>query len=174
MMTDERGEIHSLWCCLAQIASFSFEARQGEGSRTDWSGCGEGIVSPRPWQQGLRFDESGDYTTPHGKVLTMSNSYGWQRGEAGITLCHLRFGSPVHLFELKPVAVGVWESDEPHLCGADRYQARLVRREDGFDLSWQILGPRKNERLAYRYRMAATKKPVQGTGEGTIGGSIPK
>ncbi|ENY71296.1 hypothetical protein G114_13808 [Aeromonas diversa CDC 2478-85] len=174
MMTDETEEIHSLWCCLAQIASFSFEARQGEGSRTDWSGQGQGGVTLLPWQGGVRFEESGHYTTPHGQVLAMSNSYGWQRGEAGITLCHLRFGSPVHLFELKPIAAGIWESDEPHQCGADRYQARLVRHDAGFDLSWQIHGPRKNEALAYRYRIAETKKPVQGTGEGTIGGSIPK
>lgn len=174
MMNDSEAAIHSLWACLPRIRQFAFRASNGPGSATDWNGRGEGRVQVTPWQDGWCFEEAGHYVTPQGQRLAMRNRYGWQRGEGGIRLCHLRYASPVPLFELRPVTMDIWQSSEPHLCGADRYQARLLCRDDGFDLSWQIQGPRKNEQLAYCYRIAETKKPAQGAGEGTIGGLIPK
>ena len=58
-------------------------------------------------------------------------------------------GRPV--FELLPQGDGRWLTAEPHLCGADHYSAELTEIDGGFLLSWQITGPRKNERLSYRY-----------------------
>ncbi|MGY3928733.1 DUF6314 family protein [Aeromonas simiae] len=153
MMTDSETAIHSLWHLLSQITAFTFQAGNGEGSRTDWNGRAAGQVVVTPWEGGLSFAESGQYTTPHGQRLAMSNRYGWQRGEQGIRLCHLRFGAPVPLFELVPVTARRWQSREPHLCGADHYRAELVLTEQGFDVEWVITGPRKNERIAYCYRI---------------------
>ena len=97
------------------------------------------------------FSEQGSYTTPHGRVLTMHNRFWWQRSERGIRLSHLRYEAPVELFELQPQGDGRWLTAEPHLCGADHYSAELTEIDGGFLLSWQISGPRKNERLSYRY-----------------------
>ncbi|CAJ1869701.1 hypothetical protein LMBIIBHN_04320 [Aeromonas salmonicida] len=46
---------------------------------------------------------------------------------------------------------GGWLTAEPHLCGQDHYSAELTESDSGFLLSWEITGPRKNERLSYRY-----------------------
>lgn len=152
MMNDSAVAIHLLWCRLPQISRFTFQAGNGEGSQTDWNGSCEGEVLVAPWQDGWSFDERGHYLTPRGQRIAMHNRYGWQRSEHGIVLYHLRHTEPVHLLELRPVSPQRWQTDEPHLCGADHYQAVLEVVGSGFDMQWQIRGSRKNERLAYRYR----------------------
>ncbi|MGY3870140.1 DUF6314 family protein [Aeromonas crassostreae] len=151
-MAELEGAIQRLWERLPQIGSFAFEASNGAGSATDWCGCGEGEVRVTDHQGGWLFDEQGRYTTPHGKVLAMHNRFWWRHSDRGIRLAHLRYGQPVELFELLPQGEDRWLTAEPHLCGQDHYSAELTLREDGFLLAWQIRGPRKNERLGYRYR----------------------
>ncbi|MGE6108855.1 DUF6314 family protein [Aeromonas sobria] len=152
MMAELEGAIQRLWERLPQIGSFAFEASNGAGSATDWCGRGEGEVRVTDHQGGWLFDEQGRYTTPHGKVLAMHNRFWWRHSDRGIRLAHLRYGQPVELFELLPQGEDRWLTAEPHLCGQDHYSAELILREDGFLLAWQIRGPRKNERLGYRYR----------------------
>lgn len=152
MMAELEGAIQRLWERLPQIGSFAFEASNGAGSATDWCGRGEGEVRVTDHQGGWLFDEQGRYTTPHGKVLAMHNRFWWRHSDRGIHLAHLRYGQPVELFELLPQGEDRWLTAEPHLCGQDHYSAELTLREDGFLLAWQIRGPRKNERLGYRYR----------------------
>ncbi len=72
-------------------------------------------------------------------------------------MSHERRGAAaaVRLFELIPAGPGDsadWVAREAHQCAADRYRARLTLADEGFDLEWIIEGPRKNERLYYRYR----------------------
>lgn len=152
-MAEMEALIQRLWRQLPQIGAFAFTASNGEGSATDWYGSGEGTVTVTDHQGGWLFAEQGRYTTPHGRVLTMHNRFWWQRGEQGIRLSHLRYEQPVVLFELLPQADGRWLTAEPHLCGQDHYSAELMPTGDGFLLGWQITGPRKNERLSYRYRV---------------------
>lgn len=151
MMAEKEALIQRLWRQLPQIGAFAFSASNGAGSATDWSGSGEGEVVVTDHQGGWLFVETGRYTTPHGRVLTMHNRFWWQRGEQGIRLSHLRYEQPVVLFELLPQTDGRWLTAEPHLCGQDHYSAELTPSEGGFLLGWQITGPRKNERLSYRY-----------------------
>ncbi|MFA7822452.1 DUF6314 family protein [Aeromonas dhakensis] len=152
-MAEKEALIQRLWRQLPQIGAFAFSASNGAGSATDWSGSGEGEVVVTDHQGGWLFVEMGRYTTPHGRVLTMHNRFWWQRGEQGIRLSHLRYEQPVVLFELLPQTDGRWLTAEPHLCGQDHYSAELTPTGDGFLLGWQITGPRKNERLSYRYRV---------------------
>lgn len=151
MMAEKEAVIQRLWRQLPQIGAFAFSASNEAGSATDWSGSGEGEVVVTDHHGGWLFVETGRYTTPHGRVLTMHNRFWWQRGEQGIRLSHLRYEQPVVLFELLPQADGRWLTAEPHLCGQDHYSAELTPTEGGFLLGWQITGPRKNERLSYRY-----------------------
>ncbi|HHQ4568168.1 TPA: DUF6314 family protein [Aeromonas hydrophila] len=151
-MAEMEALIQRLWRQLPQIGAFAFTASNGEGSATDWCGSGEGEVTVTDHQGGWLFAEQGRYTTPHGRVLAMHNRFWWQRGERGIRLSHLRYEQPVVLFELLPQADGRWLTAEPHLCGQDHYSAELAPTGDGFLLGWQITGPRKNERLSYRYQ----------------------
>lgn len=150
-MAEKEAVIQRLWRQLPQIGAFAFSASNGAGSATDWSGSGEGEVVVTDHQGGWLFVETGRYATPHGRVLTMHNRFWWQRGEEGIRLSHLRYEQPVVLFELLPQTDGRWLTAEPHLCGQDHYSAELTPTEGGFLLGWQITGPRKNERLSYRY-----------------------
>ena len=152
-MAEMEALIQRLWRQLPQIGAFAFTASNGEGSATDWCGSGEGEVTVTDHHGGWLFAEQGRYTTPHGRVLTMHNRFWWQRGEQGIRLSHLRYEQPVVLFELLPQVDGRWLTAEPHLCGQDHYSAELTPTGDGFLLGWQITGPRKNERLSYRYRV---------------------
>ena len=152
-MAEKEAVIQRLWRQLPQIGAFAFSASNGAGSATDWSGSGEGEVVVTDHQGGWLFVETGRYTTPQGRVLTMHNRFWWQRGEQGIRLSHLRYEQPVVLFELLPQTDGRWLTAEPHLCGQDHYSAELTPTGDGFLLGWQITGPRKNERLSYRYRV---------------------
>ncbi|WP_429143424.1 DUF6314 family protein [Aeromonas hydrophila] len=152
-MAEMEAVIQRLWRQLPQIGAFAFTASNGEGSATDWCGSGEGGVTVTDHHGGWLFAEQGRYTTPHGRVLTMHNRFWWQRGEQGIRLSHLRYEQPVVLFELLPQEDGRWLTAEPHLCGQDHYSAELTPTGDGFLLGWQITGPRKNERLGYRYRV---------------------
>ncbi|HAT6344523.1 TPA: hypothetical protein JAJ28_002254 [Aeromonas hydrophila] len=152
-MAEMEAVIQRLWRQLPQIGAFAFTASNGEGSATDWCGSGEGEVTVTDHHGGWLFAEQGRYTTPHGRVLAMHNRFWWQRGEQGIRLSHLRYEQPVVLFELLPQADGRWLTAEPHLCGQDHYSAELTPTGDGFLLGWQITGPRKNERLSYRYRV---------------------
>ncbi len=151
MMAELEGAIQRLWALLPQIGAFAFEASNGVGSATDWNGRGEGEVLVTDHQRGWLFAEAGRYTTPHGRELAMHNSFWWRRSERGISLSHLRHGAPVLLFELRPGPDGRWLTAEPHLCGQDHYSAELTPLPGGFRLGWQITGPRKNERLEYRY-----------------------
>ncbi|MGL5452895.1 MAG: DUF6314 family protein [Aeromonas sp.] len=151
MMAEIPAAIQCLWERLSRVRTFIFSASNGEGSTTDWNGRGEGDVQVSDHHGGWLFSEQGRYITPHGRTLTMSNRFWWQRSERGIRLAHLRYDTAVELFELLPQGEGRWITTEPHRCGADHYRAELIETERGFLLDWQISGPRKNERLSYRY-----------------------
>ncbi|MHC5539218.1 DUF6314 family protein [Singulisphaera rosea] len=71
-----------------------------------------------------------------------------------IRLKYLRFGlqNPVYLFDLVPESQRVLTSAEPHVCQEDRCSARMEVGDATVHLSWTVIGPRKDERIAYSYR----------------------
>ncbi len=106
----------------------------------------------------LTFLESGRFR-PEGAAesIAFHNVFRWTPQADTIVLSHERRGidAAVWLFDL--VTADHEQgcdliSREAHLCGNDRYQARLTFMAQGFDLEWTIQGPRKDEHLHYRYR----------------------
>ncbi len=109
----------------------------------------------------VTFTETGHFRLaagdrrPPGAPVAFRNVFRWTPYPGRIALSHERRGSEaaVWLFDLiAGETPDTLVSAAAHLCGEDRYQARLVLGEDGFELSWTIDGPRKQERLVYRYR----------------------
>ncbi|MES1948062.1 hypothetical protein C84B14_11961 [Salinisphaera sp. C84B14] len=144
-------ELHSR---LADIRRLRFEAEPGPGSHTGWAGHGEAEVAVSVDADGLRFHESGQFTpAATGTALSFRNVYRWVVHDDRIALWHERFGceAAVWLFDLVAAAPDELIAAERHLCGEDRYDARLRLVEHGFELGWSITGPRKDEKLAYRY-----------------------
>lgn len=143
---------------LASIARVSFDSRSGELSRCAWSGSGKGRVTVSRDPDGLRFYERGHFQLDQSDTeMAFSNVYRWALHEDRIGLYHERRGKAhaVWLFDLVVSAEDdVLVARDAHLCGDDRYSARLALRDDGIDLDWRISGPRKDEWLYYRYRQA--------------------
>ncbi|MDW5378151.1 DUF6314 family protein [Halomonas sp. HP20-15] len=129
------------------------------GSQSGWAGRGNGTVEVETHADAsLTFTESGRFRLDGANAsIAFRNVFRWTPQADAITLSHERRGAEaaVRLFELipaEPDAAADWVAREAHQCVADRYRARLTLVETGFDLAWTIEGPRKNERLLYRYR----------------------
>lgn len=52
---------------------------------------------------------------------------------------------------------GTLEAGAPHQCGQDQYRATLRLTADGVSLDWVVTGPRKDERLVQRYKVAGAR-----------------
>ena len=159
---------------LPLITRLCLHAQSGPASACGWNGHGEGVVSvDRDADGGVIFRESGTFTLAAGsadadsavrsspKRLSFGNVLRWAIGDNRIALAHQRFGvhAEVALVDLVPAVVGRPSDADadlvaatPHLCGRDRYHARLSLTEAGFDLIWCITGPTKDETLVYAYR----------------------
>lgn len=147
--------IIAVWSRLAGLGRLTFTATPGAASQTGWAGHGEARIDVTTADDGLRLHEQGQFTpTGIDRPVAFANVYRWVHHGQRLSLWHERFGrdAAVWLFDLAPVADNALATIEPHLCGADRYRARLTLAADGFDLCWSISGPRKDETLAYRYR----------------------
>ena len=83
------------------------------------------------------------------KNVSFSDTLRWTLTPDYLSLEHLRFGenNPIKLVHLVLVKDKVLKSLSPHLCGQDCYLAELSGSERGIDLTWNIQGPRKNERV---------------------------
>ncbi|WP_192034750.1 DUF6314 family protein [Halomonas sp. YLGW01] len=140
---------------LPSICRLKFSPRSGAASQCDWSGEGHGRVTVSEEGNVLRFHEEGHFALagqPH--EVAFRNVYRWELEGDRLRLFHERRGreAAVWLFDLIEADDGSGlVAAEPHLCGADRYTARLAIIEDGFSLDWTIQGPRKDEAIAYRY-----------------------
>lgn len=135
-----------IWQRMQHTRSFSilFQVGTGEG------GTGEGEV--RPCSSGescLLFEERGILQWEKGREIPFSNTYRWtlDRSQRSLALEHLRYGPahPVFLTELTPFAFNSLEGLGPHLCGKDAYFASLWLHEEGFELFWKMIGPKKND-----------------------------
>ncbi|MEM8559552.1 MAG: DUF6314 family protein [Bacteroidota bacterium] len=137
------------------MRSLRFLARST--SSTGWNGEGAGQVTVmHPSEETLGFEEAGSWVSGRGQTFPFHNVYRWTRlaePSSRLRLEHLRFGveRPVLLFDLAPETPILWRSVAPHVCGDDRYTARLDIEQDQLVLTWIIKGPAKAESIVYRY-----------------------
>lgn len=138
---------------LEATRTLSFEATPGPGSTSDWSGQGQGVVQVTGRHPVIRFHESGVFRHDSGRELPFRNVYRFEIGETYLDLHHERRGAEesVFLFTLLPVSDRRLESLNPHLCVRDLYSGTLSLDDEGFELLWRVEGPRKDERIRYRY-----------------------
>lgn len=141
---------------LTKTRRLEFSSHPGAASRSGWQGHGVGEVRTTRDGMIVRFFESGRfYPTGQARAVAFSNIYRWEIVDDRLRLFHERRGSEqaVWLFDLLPQAGSTTLVEQAaHLCGEDCYSARLVPHDHGFDLTWRIRGPHKDEILRYRYR----------------------
>lgn len=145
----------AVWPRLTGVRLLLFESSSRAG--TGWDGTGSGLVDvEQPDPDTVVWLESGTWLGPSGSAVSFSNSYRLRREGRSLGVSHLRRGrlQPVELVRLDPVGPAEpdqWRAAEPHLCGADRYDARLRVTQEAVLLDWWITGPAKDESLRYRY-----------------------
>lgn len=86
--------------------------------------------------------------------MAFSNVYRFEVIEDRVELYHERRGQDdaVFLFPLIVVGEKRLMSLSPHLCVRDLYSGELIMKDNGFDLTWTVEGPRKQEHIHYCYR----------------------
>jgi len=148
--------IEQAWALLPRLRCMSFAASPGTHSQTSWRGTGTACIKTHTDGACHWLEEQGIFTPQQTRQeVSFRNSYCWRRTATGLDLWHERFGmdDSVFLLTLVTAAPGRLQGRQPHHCGADVYRAELVFEADGFDLIWRVSGPRKDEHLAYRYRV---------------------
>ncbi|MFC3291843.1 DUF6314 family protein [Modicisalibacter luteus] len=156
---------------LSSLVSVSFRSRSGPHSQCHWSGQGNGQIQvAQAEDDSLLIHESGHFqldipapsyehrpVASEPRPIPFRNVFRWRFFEDRVSLSHERRGaeSAVWLFDLV-AAPGATDliSHRPHLCIDDHYLAKLAFEPDGFNLTWRITGPRKDEQIHYRYRSA--------------------
>lgn len=147
---------------LPRINALTIEAFPARFHEGGGRGRGRGRVrARRESDHVITFDESGRFKLERGPTLNFHNALRWTLAPDRIVLAHCRHdaGDGTRLAELRALPTRSTDADlasaAPHLCGEDRYTATLRLVDNGFDLVWRIVGTRKNEILAHRYRVAA-------------------
>lgn len=147
-------DLQDVWQIIASVSRLEFEAKSSRGE-LGWNGSGKGDVVVETAGHTVLFTERGRWTPEGGGELTFKNIFRWmlKPDQQWIGLEHLRFGEdhPVFLFDLHVVGEGELEAVEPHMCVNDRYTGRLILKKKGFEMTWQIQGPAKDEQIWYRY-----------------------
>jgi predicted transcriptional regulator len=109
----------------------------------------------------VHFHESGVWQLEKEKEIQFSNTLRWtlDMSSGTIALEHLRHGAgkPVFLFHLKPKSLNLLVSIDSHLCGSDAYFGQVQLGPHYLQLSWKIVGPKKNDRIEslYSHRSAS-------------------
>ncbi|ABK90569.1 hypothetical protein IBE20_08730 [Francisella tularensis subsp. novicida] len=146
-----------LFSKLLQTKHFEFSAKCGKKSLTGWNGHGHGTVIVQQNDNTITFKEDGSFKLDSStKVLSISNEYIWQKIDTNrISLSHARFGysNLVKLFDLIRIDDNLWQSEQEHVCVDDLYSAVIEIFTDQIKLDWQILGPKKDEKITYNYKL---------------------
>ncbi len=144
--------IEEMWKKLQQTAhvDFRFRSRKSKGE-----GAGK-VETTYDGRSRCVFQERGCWRGDDDQEFNFRNVFRWtlNRIDGMLTLEHLRFGerNPVFLFHLVPVNEKTLESLHAHLCGEDTYFGQLVLGPKTLELTWRILGPKKNDEVRYTYR----------------------
>lgn len=103
----------------------------------------------------ILFQESGLWQMENDQEIQFSNVLRWtldlESGTLGIE--HLRHGAskPVFLFHLRPKSEALLTSIDSHLSGPNAYFGQVQWGAHFLQLSWRILGPKKNDRIECFY-----------------------
>ncbi|GAB4173713.1 MAG: DUF6314 family protein [Wenzhouxiangellaceae bacterium] len=127
-----------------------------------WTGTGAGSVDARVESPGrIVFVEQGRFVPSRMvRPLVFANTLCWTVAAERIVLAHRRaVAEPVRLVEFRACDGGTARQSlhavTPHLCGRDRYEARIRLTAFGFELCWTVTGPGKHYRLRHRYYSGA-------------------
>ena len=147
----------NLWNSLQLVTHYEYESTPGPDSMMDWAGAGAGTVNCDKSPERLYFKEHGQFTlAKSGRQVETQNEFIWQRlGDMRIKLSHSRFGrdKQVELFDLVyDPATDEWLSEAAHVCGDDLYSGKAIWTDGMIHFFWEISGPRKQEKLHYRYK----------------------
>lgn len=152
----ETGDaVTRLWRQLPRLRRMTFTARPGAGSSAAWRGRGHADIKVVPAGDDWLLLEQGHFVpTGARQGLVFSNTYRWQWVGDRLRLQHERFGpdQTVFLFDIVAVDENKLVCACPHLCADDSYHGAIAMRPQGFQFSWRITGPRKDEHLLYRYQ----------------------
>jgi len=147
--------LQDVWQRLLCIRSVKFESRAASSMKTGWNGTGVGTVEVESIEPVILFREHGTWTGEGGAQNTFTNIFRWRADweQQHIRLEHLRFGpsKPVYLFDLVMDSENTLTSANPHVCSDDLYSAQMRCEPDELLLSWDIQGPKKDVKIAYRY-----------------------
>lgn len=146
----------SFWGRLAHVHSLVFQAKTcSKDKNAGWQARGAGEVNSVLQGEELLFTERGIWKGKEKLEVTFHNIFRWGLDcKLGVvSLEHLRRGinHPVFLFHLAPTGNRALTSVGCHLCGSDSYFGRIVFDEKCIQLSWRVIGSKKNERVDYVY-----------------------
>jgi len=141
-----------VWQKMQTISTVILEFRKDNRSY----GHGEGLIEITKDEEGaLIFNEKGKWKSLKGESFDFNNCFRWRLNhfEGLLSLEHLRFGpqNPVFLFHLALKGPSYFESIDAHLCDEDTYFGALTQKNKSVHLNWRILGPKKNEEIAFVY-----------------------
>jgi hypothetical protein len=147
-LMDKTQTLLLFWARLEAMSKLTLKAGNLEGK-------GDVTVSSEG-DNVIIYSEKGAWVGQQGTQINFSNAQRWTLNltEGVISLQHLRRGpnSPVALVEMAPVDSQSLSSIDCHVCGADIYSARLRLIDSaGLQLSWSVIGPRKNDQMEYCY-----------------------
>lgn len=150
------------WSLLGQVRRFTLRVfHPGNGARRlSHEGTGSVAVAPETCgsEERIFWQESGRWEIGQLAGIVFHNATLWRRlGPDCLELSHLRRGpsQPTLLVELRPSPdPGVWLSASPHLCGPDRYAARLAWDARTLHLTWEVESPTDPYLLEWSGRLA--------------------
>lgn len=153
-MMNSQEVLLSFWKKLSHVTSFTFHAKAE--SQNGFERRGEGTVTlEKRAETVLIFHEKGIWKELQGKETGFTSVLSWtlDNKNSVIFLSHLRRGqdNPVLLLELSPKSESLLVSRECHLCGQDTYVGQVFQSQHELQLSWQVLGPKKNEEITICY-----------------------
>lgn len=138
------------WPYLSRVRDFTIRIYHPGTGQPRLSHEGNGVVQVEPCsdagEERVAWQESGCWSGGPLAGISFHTSTLWRRREGmeGLELSHLRRGPahPTLLVELRPAADhSAWLSTAPHLCGLDRYSARLTCEADVLQLLWEVESP---------------------------------
>ena len=146
----------SFWERHKSVKQFTRHAQSRSKDENGWDGKGKGeVLVSKPSDNILVFHERGSWQVKLAQDIEFSNTFRWtlDRSVGMISLEHLRLGpdKPVFLFHLIPTSNNLLASVDSHLCEEDVYLATVPWDLYSIRLNWRVIGPKKNEEMAYCY-----------------------
>jgi len=148
--------LQAFWKKLSSVQALTFSAQSSAEEVSGWDGQGAGeVIITKKTSNVLVFQEKGYWRGKEKNDVRFTNVFRWtnDRLNGMVSLEHLRRGedNPVFLFHLAPTSEGCLTSVDSHLCANDAYFGKVEFDRFSLKLTWRVIGPKKNERIEYRY-----------------------